>query len=88
MSVTFNLSPSSSLTQKRDARKQPGTHVIRVDPFIDLPKEAFTKNTIKNYIFTGNTILRTCTEGENGGGGDPRILSPAGLPRENLSVQQ
>lgn len=71
VSVTFNLSPSSFLTQKRDARKQPGTHVIRVDPFIDLPKEAFTKNTIKNYIFTGNTILRTCTEGENGDGGTP-----------------
>ena len=54
--------------QMRDARKEPRTHMIRVDPFIDLPKEAFTKNTIKNHIFTGNTILWTCIEGENRGG--------------------
>lgn len=39
--------------------------MVCVDTFIDLPKEAFTQNSIKNYIFTGNTILWTCTEGEN-----------------------
>lgn len=43
----------------RGARKEPGTHMIGVDPFVDLPEEAFTKNTVKNYIFTGNTILWT-----------------------------
>jgi hypothetical protein len=39
--------------------------MICVDPFIDLSKEAFAKNMIKDHIFMGDTILWTCKDEEN-----------------------
>lgn len=55
--------------------------MVRVDTFVDLPEEAFTQNAVKNYIFTGNTILWACTEGVNRGVTESRVqlASPGNL---------
>lgn len=53
------LPPTQLLSHKEKRCFESRTHVISVGTFVDLPKETFTKNAIKNYVFTGNTILWT-----------------------------
>ena len=64
-SRVFELLSHSTEEQRRSVREESGTHVTRVNTFVDLPKEAFTKNTIQDHIFPGNAIMWACTGGES-----------------------
>lgn len=64
--------------------------MVRVDTFIDLPKEAFTQNAVKNYFFTGNTVLWTCIEREDGvgvTGSRVQLASPGGPEGSTAKIQ-
>ena len=59
------------------------THVICVDTFIDLPKKAFTKNTIQDHIFPGDAILWACTGDKADSPGAQKLV---GTPRESKNL--
>ena len=45
--------------------EESGTYVICVDTFVDLPKKAFTKNPIQDYIIPCDAILWAWADGKN-----------------------
>lgn len=59
------LSCSAGKQRRRSVREGSGTHVVGVDTFVDLTKEAFTKNAIQDHVFPGDAILGACTGGES-----------------------
>lgn len=48
--------------------------MICVDTFIDLPKKAFTKNTIQDHIFPGDAILWACTGDKTDSSGAQKLV--------------
>lgn len=60
------------------------THVICVDTFIDLPKKAFTENTIQDHIFPGDAILWACTGDRADSPGAHKLV---GIPWESKNLR-